>query len=78
MCLAEIPDFVIIRGIKTWQWVLAVDDAAFVRMMLNDILTENRYEVAGEAANGNDARDKDKELKPALVTPELLKQLKRF
>ncbi|MCX7654893.1 MAG: chemotaxis protein CheY, partial [Fervidobacterium sp.] len=32
--------------------VLIVDDAAFMRMMLRDILTKNGYEVAGEAENG--------------------------
>jgi len=32
--------------------VLVVDDAAFMRMMLKDILTQNGYEVAGEAENG--------------------------
>ena len=32
--------------------VLIVDDAAFMRMILKDIVTKNGYEVAGEAANG--------------------------
>ena len=32
--------------------VLIVDDAAFMRMMLKDILTKNGYEVCGEAENG--------------------------
>ncbi len=31
--------------------VLIVDDAAFMRMMIKDILTKNGYEVAAEAAN---------------------------
>lgn len=51
--------------------VLVVDDAAFMRMMLKDILTKNGYEVAGEAVNGNDALDKYKELKPDLVTLDI-------
>ena len=38
--------------------VLIVDDAAFMRMMLKDILTKNGYEVCGEAANGIEAIDK--------------------
>ena len=29
--------------------VLVCDDAAFMRMMIKDILTKNGYEVAGEA-----------------------------
>ena len=33
--------------------ILIVDDAAFMRMMLKDILTKSGYEVVGEAENGN-------------------------
>ncbi len=29
--------------------ILIVDDAAFMRMMLKDILAKNGYEIAGEA-----------------------------
>ena len=32
--------------------ILITDDAAFMRMMLKDILTKNGYEVVGEAENG--------------------------
>ena len=32
--------------------VLVVDDAAFMRMMIKDILTKNGYNVVGEAENG--------------------------
>ncbi|HWR56207.1 MAG TPA: two-component system response regulator, partial [Negativicutes bacterium] len=32
--------------------VLVVDDAAFMRMMIKDILTKNGYEIVGEAENG--------------------------
>ena len=35
--------------------VLVVDDAAFMRMMLKDILTKGGHEVVGEAANGLEA-----------------------
>ncbi|MCR4440962.1 MAG: response regulator [Peptococcaceae bacterium] len=51
--------------------VLIVDDAAFMRMMLKDILTKNGYEVVGEAENGQVAVDKYKELKPDLVTMDI-------
>lgn len=32
--------------------ILIVDDAAFMRMMIKDILTKNGYGIAGEAENG--------------------------
>ncbi len=68
--------------------ILITDDAAFMRMMLKDILTKNGYEVVGEAENGRVALEKYKELKPDLVTlditmPEIdgiqaLKNIKAF
>lgn len=51
--------------------ILLVDDAAFMRMMLKDILTKNGYEVVGEAENGNKAIEKYGELKPDLVTMDI-------
>ena len=51
--------------------VLVVDDAAFMRMMLKDILTKAGYDVVGEAANGKEAVDKYKELSPDLVTLDI-------
>ena len=51
--------------------ILIVDDAAFMRMMLKDILTKNGYNVVGEAQNGAEALDKYKELKPDLVTLDI-------
>jgi len=35
--------------------VLIADDAAFMREMLRDILTDGGYEIVGEAADGNEA-----------------------
>ena len=35
--------------------ILIVDDAAFMRLMIKDILTRNEFEVVGEAANGYQA-----------------------
>ena len=32
--------------------ILITDDAAFMRMMLKDILTKGGYEIAGEAVEG--------------------------
>ncbi|MCF0129030.1 MAG: response regulator [Pseudobutyrivibrio sp.] len=47
--------------------ILICDDAAFMRMMIKDILTKNGYNVAGEAENGKIAVDKYTELNPDLV-----------
>ena len=40
--------------------VLICDDAAFMRVMIKDILTKNGYDVAGEAENGLKAVEKYK------------------
>ena len=37
--------------------ILICDDAAFMRMMIKDILTKNGYNVVGEAENGKIAVD---------------------
>ena len=51
--------------------ILVVDDAAFMRMMIKDILTKNGYNVAGEAENGAKALDKYNEVKPDLVLMDI-------
>jgi two-component system, chemotaxis family, chemotaxis protein CheY len=51
--------------------VLIVDDAAFMRMMIKDIISKNGMEVAGEAENGIVAVERYKELKPDLVTMDI-------
>lgn len=51
--------------------VLIVDDAAFMRMMIKDILTKNGFEVVGEANDGVQAIEKYKELSPDLVTMDI-------
>lgn len=53
------------------QKIIVVDDAAFMRMMIKDILTKNGYEVVGEAENGKIAVEKYKELQPDLVTMDI-------
>ncbi|PAV30011.1 two-component system response regulator [Virgibacillus profundi] len=53
------------------QRILIVDDAAFMRMMIKDILTKNGFEVVGEAQDGADAVEKFKELSPDLVTMDI-------
>ena len=52
--------------------ILIVDDAAFMRMIIMDILTKNGYNIAGEAENGAKAVDKYNELKPDLVLMDFL------
>ncbi|MBS7338962.1 MAG: response regulator [Suilimivivens sp.] len=51
--------------------ILIVDDAAFMRMMIKDILTKNGYNVIGEAENGAKAFEKYNELKPDLVLMDI-------
>ena len=51
--------------------ILLVDDAAFMRMLLKDILVKNGYEVLGEAENGLKAVEKYKELNPDLVIMDI-------
>jgi len=51
--------------------ILVVDDAAFMRMMIKDILTKNGFEVVGEAADGAQAVSLYQELLPDLVTMDI-------
>ena len=51
--------------------VLIADDAAFMRMMLKNVLTEAGYEIAGEAENGAVAVAKYRELNPDLTTMDI-------
>lgn len=51
--------------------ILICDDAAFMRMMVKDILTKGGYNVVGEAENGAVAVQKYAELKPDLVTMDI-------
>jgi two-component system chemotaxis response regulator CheY len=50
--------------------VLVVDDAAFMRMMIRDILSKEGY-VIHEAVNGRDAVEKYAEVSPDLVTMDI-------
>jgi len=51
--------------------ILIVDDAAFMRMMIKDILTKNGHEVVAEAADGQQAVHMYKEVRPDLVTMDI-------
>ncbi|MBI1389515.1 MAG: response regulator [bacterium] len=65
--------------------VMIVDDAAFMRATLKDLITKGGYEVVAEAINGQEAVEKYKTFKPDVVTmditmPEMdgLESLKRI
>ena len=51
--------------------VMICDDAAFMRMMIKDILTKNGYEIAAAAENGASAVEKYPEAKPDLVLMDI-------
>ena len=51
--------------------ILICDDAAFMRMMIKDILTKTGYNIAGEAENGLKAVEKYNETKPDLVLMDI-------
>ena len=51
--------------------ILITDDALFMRVTLKKILTENGYEVVGEAQNGLEAIKLYSELKPDVVTMDI-------
>ncbi|KQU18549.1 two-component system response regulator [Bacillus sp. Leaf13] len=51
--------------------ILIVDDAAFMRMMIKDILSKNGFEIVGEAADGVQAVEKYRETHPDLVTMDI-------
>lgn len=51
--------------------ILIVDDAAFMRMMIKDVLTKNGFDVTGEAENGINAIEKYKELQPELTIMDI-------
>ncbi|HLS23033.1 MAG TPA: response regulator [Pseudogracilibacillus sp.] len=51
--------------------ILITDDAMFMRMQLKGILTSLGHEVVGEAADGLEAVEKNKELKPDVITMDI-------
>ena len=51
--------------------VLIVDDAAFMRMAIRNILVKHDFEVVDEAENGRSGLQKYKELKPDIVTMDI-------
>ena len=51
--------------------VLIVDDAAFMRMMLKDILTKNDFEVVAEAENGKAGVAAFQKYNPDIITMDI-------
>ena len=51
--------------------VLVVDDAAFMRVTIKNMLEKNGYNVVAEAENGKVAVQRYKELKPDIVTMDI-------
>ncbi|MBD3267023.1 response regulator [bacterium] len=51
--------------------VMIVDDAAFMRATLKDVITKGGYEVVAEAVNGKDAVEKYKIHTPDIVTLDI-------
>ena len=54
------------------QTVLICDDAIFMRSMLGDILRQAGFSVIGEASTGAQAVERYRELKPDLVTMDIV------
>ena len=54
------------------QTVLICDDAIFMRTMVADILQKAGFEVIGQAETGLQAIEKYKQLKPDLVTMDIV------
>lgn len=51
--------------------ILVVDDTAFMRNTLSDILKKSGHNVVGVASDGNEAYVKYKELMPDIVTMDI-------
>jgi two-component system chemotaxis response regulator CheY len=60
-----------LRGKKLMAKVLIVDDAAFMRISIKNMLVKHGYEVVGEAENGRVGVEKYKELVPDIVTMDI-------
>lgn len=56
--------------------ILIADDALFMRNMLKEIFVNAGFQVVGEAANGIEAVERYHELRPDLVTMDIVMPLK--
>jgi len=48
--------------------VLIVDDSLYMRTLIKDALSQDEYEVVGQASNGEEAIDMALDLSPDLIT----------
>ena len=55
---------------------LVVDDVAFARRVIREILTAAKYSVVGEAANGDEAVAMYRKLQPSFVTMDVVMPVK--
>ena len=51
--------------------ILLVDDAAFMRMLIKDVLVKSGFNVVGEAQDGFEAIEKYKALEPDLIIMDI-------
>lgn len=56
--------------------ILIADDALFMRNMLKEIFVKAGFQVVGEAANGVEAVERYHELRPDLVTMDIVMPLR--
>jgi two-component system chemotaxis response regulator CheY len=54
------------------QTVLVCDDAIFMRTMITDILSQAGYDIVGEAESGSQAVQRYRDLRPDLVTMDIV------
>ncbi len=59
------------RGINMAKKILVVDDSRIIRRVLTGTLQEAGYEIAGEAANGEEALEQLKQSVPDMVTLDI-------
>lgn len=52
--------------------VLIVDDAMIMRMRIKEIARDSGWEIAGEAGNGEEGIERYRELKPDLMTLDIV------
>jgi two-component system chemotaxis response regulator CheY len=52
--------------------VLIADDALFMRNMIKDVFSGDDFEVVGEAANGVEAVERYRDLKPDITTMDIV------
>lgn len=52
--------------------ILLVDDAPLMRALLREILEGEGYEVSAEAVNGEEAIERYREIRPQVVTMDIL------